>query len=253
MFTKTNTVEDFIDCVRRQNIKAQAEAMYKAYNTASSLLFLSVDMAGFAIFDAYYVLIKSPLYKQKGKKLINDAWRFYKSWENDYNSRFKSESVRQIYMDLADNYQDITKKHIDNLRMAILQVLTRLGVSHRTELSFVLSAQCCIEFACFVYNDYFKKQREIMGADSKTYNRFLYLGGAKKEWRKLVSFLVPIEIESAVTHDPNFKLACRCLAVQGTANDNLQRISEDVLEKDKDLVEECNNSLNLNLKKSDYE
>lgn len=238
MYIETNnSVERLIGGIRRQNLEAKQRAQEKAYSTTSSVLLLVDDLAGFAIFDAYNKFISSPIYKQALKKAMNDAYRSYKNWERDFLLSFKGEDVKQLFMDFADNYQDITKKHVDMLRISILQVLTKLAFPHREEISYIMCAYCATKYACLVYDDFFKKQRDVIGADARDACPHFYLEGVRKEWRKLVSLAVPIEIECKVAKDPNFILACRCMALQGTMDDNLQRISEDVIQKDKEVIE----------------
>lgn len=237
MYIGTNiSVERLIDSISRQNREAKLKAQEKAYSTTSSVLLLVDDLAGFAIFDAYNKVVKSPIYKQAFKKTMNDAYRSYKKWERDFLLCFKAEDVKQLFMDFADNYQDVTKKHVDTLRISILQVLTRLGFPHREEISYIICAYCSIKYACLVFDDFFKKQREAIGEDARDVCTHFYLDSVKKEWRKLVSLAVPQEIESKVAKDSNFILACRCLALQGTMDENLQRISEDVILKDKEII-----------------
>lgn len=210
---------DLIRRMARTRVIEMQERYRKAVDTFSSIIYIANDTAGFAIFDAITYLRKSPLYRQKVKKVANEANKLYDVYMARLHANFLDSDCEQLYLDFADNFQDAIKKHVEMLRLSAFQFLTKEQHPDRELLSYIISAYACLILAVDVFDGFFKAQQEHIGCNVRKECADFYLKPVRDKWRELVTLTVGDALEDRMCRDKNFQLACRCLEKQ-IANDN---------------------------------
>lgn len=130
-----------------------------ACDSVGCLLFLINDQAGFAIFDAMDRLKHSSLYKQKVKQLANKASKAYDLYEKSRRSQFINKDVEELNYILQDKYQDWLQKHVNMLRFAAYNVLTRLQIPEREAISYAIAAYGVLYLAVTTFDTQFEAQK----------------------------------------------------------------------------------------------
>lgn len=228
--------EELVQRMRRTRILDMTEKYKKAIDSFSCIIYIANDTAGFAIFDAMTHLKKSPLYRQKVKKTANDANRIYDAYQARLRTTFLDDKAEKLYMDLADNFQDTIKKHVDMVRLSALQFLTKEQHPHREVLSYVVSAYSCLIVAVNVFDGFFMAQQNIIGCNIRKECADFYLKPVRDKWKELVQMVVGSDLEDRMCRDKNFSLACRCLEQQIANNSSLEEAARETINRNKRTV-----------------
>lgn len=221
---------------RRQHAELIAKRInyQKACDSVGCLLFLVNDQAGFAIFDAMDRLKRSPLYKQKVKQLANKASKAYDLYEKTRRSMFLNKDVEGLNYILQDKYQDWLQKHVNMLRFAAYNVLTRLQVPEREAISYAIAAYGVLYLAETTFDMQFEAQRIQYGVDVRKEYAFASMHGIKRTWNDLLAYLVPEDGTRAVSDDHDFRLAMEILTKKASDVDVLNDIAGEVIVENKE-------------------
>mgnify|MGYP004618546821 FL=1 len=228
--------EELVQRMRRTRILNMTEKYKKAIDSFSIIIYTANDTAGFAIFDAMNHLKKSPLYRQKVKKTANDANRIYDAYQARLRTTFLDDKAEKLYMDLADNFQDTIKKHVEMVRLSALQLLTKEQHPHRETLSYVVSAYSCLIVAVNVFDGFFMAQQNIIGCNVRKECADFYLKPVRDKWKELVQMVIGGDLEDRMCRDKNFSLACRCLEQQIANNSSLENAARETINRNKRTV-----------------
>ena len=205
-----------------------------ACDSVGCLLFLVNDQVGFAIFDAMDRLKRSPLYKQKVKQLANKASKAYDLYEKTRRSMFLNKDVEELNYILQDKYQDWLQKHVNMLRFAAYNVLTRLQVPEREAISYAIAAYGVLYLAETTFDMQFEAQRIQYGVDVRKEYAFASMHGIKRTWNDLLAYLVPEDVTRAVSDDHDFRLALEILTKKASDVDVLNDIAGEVIVENKE-------------------
>ena len=222
-------------CRRRHTELIAKRINYQnACNSVGCLLFLVNDQAGFAIFDAMDRLKRSPLYKQNVKQLANKASKAYDLYEKTRRSMFLNKDVEELNYILQDKYQDWLQKHVNMLRFAAYNVLTRLQVPEREAISYAIAAYGVLYLAVTTFDMQFEAQRIRYGVDVRKEYAFASMHGIKRTWNDLLAYLVPEDVTRAVSDDHDFRLAMEILTKKASDVDVLNDIAGEVIVENKE-------------------
>ena len=205
-----------------------------ACDSVGCLLFLINDQAGFAIFDAMDRLKHSSLYKQKVKQLANKASKAYDLYEKTRRSQFINKDVEELNYILQDKYQDWLQKHVNMLRFAAYNVLTRLQVPEREAISYAIAAYGVLYLAETTFDMQFEAQKIQYGVDVRKEYAFASMHGIKRTWNDLIAYLIPEEVTRAVSDDHDFRLAMEILTKKASDIDILNDIAGEVIVENKE-------------------
>lgn len=205
-----------------------------ACDSVGCLLFLINDQAGFAIFDAMDRLKRSSLYKQKVKQLANKASKAYDLYEKSRRSQFINKDVEELNYILQDKYQDWLQKHVNMLRFAAYNVLTRLQVPEREAISYAIAAYGVLYLAVTTFDTQFEAQKIKYGVDVRKEYAFASMHGIKRTWNDLLAYLIPEEVTRAVSDDHDFRLAMEILTKKASDIDILNDIAGEVIVENKE-------------------
>lgn len=205
-----------------------------ACDSVGCLLFLINDQAGFAIFDAMDRLKHSSLYKQKVKQLANKASKAYDLYEKSRRSQFINKDVVELNYILQDKYQDWLQKHVNMLRFAAYNVLTRLQVPEREAISYAIAAYGVLYLAVTTFDTQFEAQKIKYGVDVRKEYAFASMHGIKRTWNDLLAYLIPEEVTRAVSDDHDFRLAMEILTKKASDIDILNDIAGEVIAENKE-------------------
>lgn len=205
-----------------------------ACDSVGCLLFLINDQAGFAIFDAMDRLKRSSLYKQKVKQLANKASKAYDLYEKSRRSRFINKDVEELNYILQDKYQDWLQKHVNMLRFAAYNVLTRLQIPEREAISYAIAAYGVLYLAVTTFDTQFEAQKIKYGVDVRKEYAFASMHGIKRTWNDLLAYLIPEEVTRAVSDDHDFRLAMEILTKKASDIDILNDIAGEVIAENKE-------------------
>lgn len=205
-----------------------------ACDSVGCLLFLINDQAGFAIFDAMDRLKRSSLYRQKVKQLANKASKAYDLYEKTRRSQFINKDVEELNYILQDKYQDWLQKHVNMLRFAAYNVLTRLQVPEREAISYAIAAYGVLYLAETTFDMQFEAQKIQYGVDVRKEYAFASMHGIKRTWNDLIAYLIPEEVTRAVCDDHDFRLAMEILTKKASDIDILNDIAGEVIVENKE-------------------
>lgn len=205
-----------------------------ACDSVGCLLFLINDQAGFAIFDAMDRLKRSSLYKQKVKQLANKASKAYDLYEKSRRSQFINKDVEELNYILQDKYQDWLQKHVNMLRFAAYNVLTRLQIPEREAISYAIAAYGVLYLAVTTFDTQFEAQKIKYGVDVRKEYAFASMHGIKRTWNDLLAYLIPEEVTRAVSDDHDFRLAMEILTKKASDIDILNDIAGEVIVENKE-------------------
>lgn len=205
-----------------------------ACDSVGCLLFLINDQAGFAIFDAMDRLKRSSLYKQKVKQLANKASKAYDLYEKSRRSQFINKDVEELNYILQDKYQDWLQKHVNMLRFAAYNVLTRLQIPEREAISYAIAAYGVLYLAVTTFDTQFEAQKIKYGVDVRKEYAFASMHGIKRTWNDLLAYLIPEEVTRAVSDDHDFRLAMEILTKKASDIDILNDIAGEVIAENKE-------------------
>lgn len=205
-----------------------------ACDSVGCLLFLINDQAGFAIFDAMDRLKRSSLYKQKVKQLANKASKAYDLYEKSHRSQFINKDVEELNYILQDKYQDWLQKHVNMLRFAAYNVLTRLQIPEREAISYAIAAYGVLYLAVTTFDTQFEAQKIKYGVDVRKEYAFASMHGIKRTWNDLLAYLIPEEVTRAVSDDHDFRLAMEILTKKASDIDILNDIAGEVIAENKE-------------------
>lgn len=205
-----------------------------ACDSVGCLLFLINDQAGFAIFDAMDRLKHSSLYKQKVKQLANKASKAYDLYEKSRRSQFINKDVEELNYILQDKYQDWLQKHVNMLRFAAYNVLTRLQIPEREAISYAIAAYGVLYLAVTTFDTQFEAQKIKYGVDVRKEYAFASMHGIKRTWNDLLAYLIPEEVTRAVSDDHDFRLAMEILTKKASDIDILNDIAGEVIVENKE-------------------
>lgn len=205
-----------------------------ACDSVGCLLFLINDQAGFAIFDAMDRLKHSSLYKQKVKQLANKASKAYDLYEKSRRSQFINKDVEELNYILQDKYQDWLQKHVNMLRFAAYNVLTRLQVPEREAISYAIAAYGVLYLAVTTFDTQFEAQKIKYGVDVRKEYAFASMHGIKRTWNDLLAYLIPEDVTRAVSDDHDFRLAMEILTKKASDTDILNDIAGEVIVENKE-------------------
>lgn len=205
-----------------------------ACDSVGCLLFLINDQAGFAIFDAMDRLKHSSLYKQKVKQLANKASKAYDLYEKSRRSQFINKDVEELNYILQDKYQDWLQKHVNMLRFAAYNVLTRLQVPEREAISYAIAAYGVLYLAVTTFDTQFEAQKIKYGVDVRKEYAFASMHGIKRTWNDLLAYLIPEDVTRAVSDDHDFRLAMEILTKKASDIDILNDIAGEVIAENKE-------------------
>lgn len=205
-----------------------------ACDSVGCLLFLINDQAGFAIFDAMDRLKRSSLYKQKVKQLANKASKAYDLYEKSRRSQFINKDMEELNYILQDKYQDRLQKHVNMLRFAAYNVLTRLQVPEREAISYAIAAYGVLYLAVTTFDTQFEAQKIKYGVDVRKEYAFASMHGIKRTWNDLLAYLIPEDVTRAVSDDHDFRLAMEILTKKASDIDILNDIAGEVIAENKE-------------------
>ena len=205
-----------------------------ACDSVGCLLFLINDQAGFAIFDAMDRLKRSSLYRQKVKQLANKASKAYDLYEKSRRSQFINKDVEELNYILQDKYQDWLQKHVNMLRFAAYNVLTRLQIPEREAISYAIAAYGVLYLAVTTFDTQFEAQKIKYGVDVRKEYAFASMHGIKRTWNDLLAYLIPEEVTRAVSDDHDFRLAMEILTKKASDIDILNDIAGEVIVENKE-------------------
>lgn len=205
-----------------------------ACDSVGCLLFLINDQAGFAIFDAMDRLKRSSLYKQKVKQLANKASKAYDLYEKSRRSQFINKDVEELNYILQDKYQDWLQKHVNMLRFAAYNVLTRLQIPEREAISYAIAAYGVLYLAVITFDTQFEAQKIKYGVDVRKEYAFASMHGIKRTWNDLLAYLIPEDVTRAVSDDHDFRLAMEILTKKASDVDILNDIAGEVIVENKE-------------------
>lgn len=205
-----------------------------ACDSVGCLLFLINGQAGFAIFDAMDRLKHSSLYKQKVKQLANKASKAYDLYEKSRRSQFINKDVEELNYILQDKYQDWLQKHVNMLRFAAYNVLTRLQIPEREAISYAIAAYGVLYLAVTTFDTQFEAQKIKYGVDVRKEYAFASMHGIKRTWNDLLAYLIPEEVTRAVSDDHDFRLAMEILTKKASDIDILNDIAGEVIVENKE-------------------
>lgn len=205
-----------------------------ACDSVGCLLFLINDQAGFAIFDAMDRLKRSSLYRQKVKQLANKASKAYDLYEKSRRSQFINKDVEELNYILQDKYQDWLQKHVNMLRFAAYNVLTRLQIPEREAISYAIAAYGVLYLAVITFDTQFEAQKIKYGVDVRKEYAFASMHGIKRTWNDLLAYLIPEEVTRAVSDDHDFRLAMEILTKKASDIDILNDIAGEVIAENKE-------------------
>lgn len=218
------------------SIRDKIEKRKTASCTSSSVIYCVNDLAGFAIFDAMDELRRSPLFKREVKFYANLVSKSFDKYERETKWQFRDDKLWQLYLDLADGFQSFMQPHVMKLRLAALNKLTSMDIPHRATLSYVITAQSMLVFACETFNGYFNAQRSALGVDAREEYSFLHLSAERRLWRKLTDILIPFYVEKNISQDHDFQLACQIICRQSYNDGRLNSIAKDAMDKNETTV-----------------
>ena len=223
---------------RRQHTELIAKRInyQKACDSVGCLLFLVNDQAGFAIFDAMDRLKRSALYKQKVKQLANKASKAYDLYEKTRRSMFLNKDVEELNYILQDKYQDWLQKHVNMLRFAAYNVLTRLQVPEREAISYAIAAYGVLYLAEQTFNMQFEAQKIQYGVDVRKEYAFASMHGIKRTWNDLLACLIPEDVTRAVSDDKDFRLAMEIMTKKASDIDALNAIAHETILENKETL-----------------
>lgn len=205
-----------------------------ACDSVGCLLFLINDQAGFAIFDVMDRLKRSSLYRQKVKQLANKASKAYDLYEKSRRSQFINKDVEELNYILQDKYQDWLQKHVNMLRFAAYNVLTRLQIPEREAISYAIAAYGVLYLAVTTFDTQFEAQKIKYGVDVRKEYAFASMHGIKRTWNDLLAYLIPEEVTRAVSDDHDFRLAMEILTKKASDIDILNDIAGEVIVENKE-------------------
>lgn len=205
-----------------------------ACDSVGCLLFLINDQAGFAIFDAMDRLKRSSLYRQKVKQLANKASKAYDLYEKSRRSQFINKDVEELNYILQDKYQDWLQKHVNMLRFAAYNVLTRLQIPEREAISYAIAAYGVLYLAVITFDTQFEAQKIKYGVDVRKEYAFASMHGIKRTWNDLLAYLIPEDVTRAVSDDHDFRLAMEILTKKASDTDILNDIAGEVIVENKE-------------------
>lgn len=205
-----------------------------ACDSVGCLLFLINDQAGFAIFDAMDRLKRSSLYRQKVKQLANKASKAYDLYEKSRRSQFINKDVEELNYILQDKYQDWLQKHVNMLRFAAYNVLTRLQIPEREAISYAIAAYGVLYLAVITFDTQFEAQKIKYGVDVRKEYAFASMHGIKRTWNDLLAYLIPEDVTRAVSDDHDFRLAMEILTKKASDIDILNDIAGEVIAENKE-------------------
>lgn len=205
-----------------------------ACDSVGCLLFLINDQAGFAIFDAMDRLKRSSLYRQKVKQLANKASKAYDLYEKSRRSQFINKDVEELNYILQDKYQDWLQKHVNMLRFAAYNVLTRLQIPEREAISYAIAAYGVLYLAVTTFDTQFEAQKIKYGVDVRKEYAFASMHGIKRTWNDLFAYLIPEDVTRAVSDDHDFRLAMEILTKKASDIDILNDIAGEVIAENKE-------------------
>ena len=179
-------------------------------------------------------LKRSPLYKQNVKQLANKASKAYDLYEKTRRSMFLNKDVEELNYILQDKYQDWLQKHVNMLRFAAYNVLTRLQVPEREAISYAIAAYGVLYLAVTTFDMQFEAQRIQYGVDVRKEYAFASMHGIKRTWNDLLAYLVPEDVTRAVSDDHDFRLAMEILTKKASDFDVLNDIAGEVIVENKE-------------------
>lgn len=179
-------------------------------------------------------LKRSSLYKQKVKQLANKANKAYDLYEKTRRSMFLNKDVEELNYILQDKYQDWLQKHVNMLRFAAYNVLTRLQVPEREAISYAIAAYGVLYLAVTTFDMQFEAQRIKYGVDVRKEYAFASMHGIKRTWNDLLAYLVPEDVTRAVSDDHDFRLAMEILTKKASDFDVLNDIAGEVIVENKE-------------------
>ena len=138
-----------------------------------------------------------------------------------------------IYI-LQDKYQDWLQKHVNMLRFAAYNVLTRLQVPEREAISYAIAAYGVLYLAVTTFDMQFEAQRIQYGVDVRKEYAFASMHGIKRTWNDLLAYIVPEDVTRAVSDDHDFRLAMEILTKKASDFEGLNDIAGEVIVENKE-------------------
>mgnify|MGYP006956012915 CR=1 FL=1 len=221
-------------------LKHKRENYMTATDTFSTVIYLANDTAGFAIFDCLQVLKESNLYRHKVKKLANEGKSAFDFYEKCAKANFLDKECFKLYLDIADYFHDCMEKHVEVVRFAALNVMTRLQIPNREVLSYIITAYSCTKLAVNVFDMFFDNEKKLLGVDARKEFREYRLSGCLKAFEELADLTTGDgstgSVQDAVSRNKDFQLTLACLQQQIVNDSYLDKAAIEGMNKNKKTV-----------------
>ena len=167
-------------------------------------------------------------------RLLEAGFKVKALYEKTRRSMFINKDVEELNYILQDKYQDWLQKHVNMLRFAAYNVLTRLQVPEREAISYAIAAYGILYLAVTTFDMQFEAQRIQYGVDVRKEYAFASMHGIKRTWNDLLAYLVPEDVTRAVSDDHDFRLAMEILTKKASDVDVLNDIAGEVIVENKE-------------------
>ena len=196
------------------------------------------DIALSLLKDAHEELKKSKRYKHNVKHLARSAERAWQEYErllyleselNRYGDR------RAFLMDYMDSWQESMKHDIDIFRFSISAYLLKLGYDkENTLMTLVFSAHVMLEYACTLWDYFWKTINERTGLDLSQEYKAARLTSVYNYWRGVSQSLDPHDTIN-LDKDKNCRTAFDIIQRKATSADIINKAGEQALDYNEDV------------------
>ena len=196
------------------------------------------DIALSLLKDAHEELKKSKRYKHNIKHLARSAERAGQEYErllyleselNRYGDR------RAFLMDYMDSWQESMKHDIDIFRFSISAYLLKLGYDkENTLMTLVFSAHVMLEYACTLWDYFWKTIKERTGLDLSQEYKAARLTSVYNYWRGVSQSLDPHDTIN-LDKDKNCRMAFDIIQRKATSADIINKAGEQALDYNEDV------------------
>ena len=205
---------------RTAYLKGNKQRFTNAFAFYGNMILCLNDTCGYVITDAVEALRKEgkSFFRHKVKLLANTALRSYT--KKDLTVEWQVFDM-DVYYSLCEHFHDNLERHIETLRLSVLNVLTRLGIEHREALSYVVAARDSLYISRIIYDGLSDVLRITIDEEICGPFKYRCLNGVKKTWDELYSCLIDKQTEEAIEKDKNYKLACDIFFNKATSQELL--------------------------------
>lgn len=201
---------------------------HKIMSTARVLVCSVNDIADSIVRDAVNQLQKTKHYKQLIKQNAKTTLVEIRKAQNYLRYRLDA-NAWQLWMDIADNFNEFVATDIYKLRIAIKSLLDKHNIPESDLKSHVLTADAMLIAAMRTYEDYYKVHYDGFGLDLSWELRGCYLDKAHAPWGRLTNLLTGKDPNVDLNADPNCKLTVNIIIKKLCNPKNINEIGRKAL------------------------